>query len=336
MQDYKSEQQFVENIDEKNIHGVELTTIDSEEEYLKNADATKIIRKMDWKILPVMSILYLMSFLDRTNIGNAKVAGLVKELKITDKQYLLTLTCFFFTYAAVEVPSNLILKRVGAKVWLPAIMILWGCVCIGMGFVKGYEGLLTARIFLGLAEGGLFPGVTWYLTTWYPRSKMSLRIAIFFSAATIAGAFGGLLAYGLQHLNGKDHIAGWQWIFIVEGLLTVAVAFGAYFFIPNVPSQAHWLTPDEQKIMKYKIDHDGDTVVPYDNSFQWKYVQRGFTEWKLWLNLLQYLGSLVPLYSVSLSLPSIVKGMGYETVDAAQLHTIPVYIVACAVVLIAS
>lgn len=182
----------------------------------------------------------------------------------------------------------------------------------------------------------LFPGITYYLTTWYPRSKMAFRIAIFFSAATIAGAFGGLLAYALQHLDGRNHLAGWQWIFIVEGVLTVAVAFAAYFFIPNIPSQAHWLTPDEQKIMKYKIDHDGDVAVPFDDEFDWKYVRRGLGEWKLWLNLLQYLGSLVPLYSVSLSLPSIVKGLGYKTIDSAQLHTIPVYIVACAAVLFAS
>lgn len=336
MAQYKSEHQYIENIDEKNVHGVEITSIESENDYLRDADASKIIRKMDWKILPVMSVLYLMSFLDRTNIGNAKVAGLVKELHITDKEYLLTLTMFFFPYALVEVPSNLVLKKVGAKIWLPTIMVLWGVVCLGMGFVDGFKGLLTARIFLGLAEGGLFPGITWYLTTWYPRSKMSLRIAVFFSAATIAGAFGGLLAYGLQHLNKKRHLAGWQWIFIVEGALTVAVAIGAYFFIPNIPSQAHWLTPEEQKIMKYKIEHDGATAVPFDDSFQWKYVRRAFGEWKLHLNLLQYLGSLVPLYSVSLSLPSIVKGMGYETVDQAQLHTIPVYIVACAVVLAAS
>lgn len=150
----KPEHSFIENVDEKNVVGTEVSSIDTEDEYLKNADATKIIRKMDWKILPVMSVLYLMSFLDRTNIGNAKVAGLVKELKLTDLEYNLSLTCFFFTYAAVEVPSNLMLKHIGAKLWLPIIMVLWGVCCIGLGFVKGFETLLTTRIFLGLAEGG--------------------------------------------------------------------------------------------------------------------------------------------------------------------------------------
>lgn len=208
-------------------------------------------------------------------------------------------------------------------------MMLWGICCIGLGFVRNFDELLATRILLGLAEGGLFPGVTYYLTTWYPRSRIALRIAIFFSAATIAGAFGGLLAFALQKMAGIEKLKGWQWIFIIEGVMTCAVALGAYFFIPNTPAEAHWLTEDEQKIMRYKIAHDGGVEVPFDDSFDWKYVRRGVMDWKLHLNLLMYLGSLVSLYSVSLSLPSIVKGLGYKTVDSAQLHTIPVYIVAC-------
>lgn len=227
-----------------------------------------------------------------------------------------------------------------------------GACCLGMGFVQKFDELLVARLMLGLAEGGLFPGVTYYLTTWYPRSKIALRIAIFFSAATIAGAFGGLLAYALQNLDGKDHLKGWQWIFMfvlrtsemcslltrdsVEGLITCIVAFGAYFVIPNTPAEAHWLSEHERNVMKEQIAHDGHNETPFDDTFKWKYVRQGVTDWKLWLNLIQYFASLMTLYSVSLSLPSIVKGLGYKSVGSAQLHTVPVYIVACFCVVAAS
>lgn len=174
------------------------------------------------------------------------------------------------------------------------------------------------------------------MTTFYPRSMIAVRVAIFFSAATIAGAFGGLLAYALQKLNGKGDLSGWQWIFIIEGIITVAVAVGAYFCIPKDPESAHWLTHDERMTMKYRIDHDGDLRVPMDDSYKTEYVVAALTDWKLYVNFIQYFCTLVPLYSVALSLPSILRDLGFTTVDSAQLHTVPVYIVACVFVVIAA
>lgn len=199
-------------------------SFEAQEHSNRASSFNQILRKMDWHILPVMSLLYLASFLDRTNIGNAKIAGLVKELGLTGYQYDMSVTVFFFSYALIEMPSNLALKSVGAKLWLPIIMTFWGLVCVSMGFVSNYTTLLVCRIFLGLFEGGLFPGyavffvvydlfssssVTYYLSLWYPRSMIALRVALFFSAATIAGAFGGLLAYALEHLDGDLKLSGW-------------------------------------------------------------------------------------------------------------------------------
>jgi MFS family permease len=325
--------EFIENVSEDKVGSVDQ---EGDIQYYKNYDISAIIRKMDLRILPVMSALYLMSFLDRTNIGNAKIAGLATDLKLRPALYNWSVTAFFFTYCIIEAPSNLLLKRFGAKVWLPFIMVCWAACCIGLGFVTDFNTLLITRLALGLAEGGLFPGVAFYLTTWYPRSLIAFRIAIFFSAATIAGGFGGLLAYGFQHMDGLAGLAGWQWIFIMEGILTAIVAIGAYFLIPNNPQAAHWLKPEERQIMAWRIAHDGDLRVPMDDEFKWVYVVQALTDWKLYLNLVTYWGAAVPLYSVALTLPSIVKGLGYTTIDSAQLHTVPVYIVGCVFVVLAA
>lgn len=151
------------------------------------------------------------------NIGNAKIEGLQEDLNLTDDQYNWCLTAFFFTYAAFEVPSNLMLKKVRPSIWLPAIMVAWGVVMTLMGIVRNYTGLLTARIFLGVTEAGLFPGVAYYLTNWYKREEMQLRQALFFSAASVAGAFSGLLAFAIGKMSGIAGLHGWQWIFILEG-----------------------------------------------------------------------------------------------------------------------
>jgi sugar phosphate permease len=131
-----------------------------------NVDPQKTLRKMDIRLIPMLAVLYLLSFLDRGNIGNAKIQGLQTDLGLTGSQYNLCATVFFFTYCAFEIPSNLLLKRFKPSIWLPSIMVAWGTVMTLMGLVKSYHGLLIARLFLGVAEAGLYPGVAYYLTMW--------------------------------------------------------------------------------------------------------------------------------------------------------------------------
>ncbi|ODQ51705.1 MFS general substrate transporter [Saitoella complicata NRRL Y-17804] len=290
----------------------------------------KLLRKIDLRILPVMALLYLFSFLDRTNIGNAKIDGLVDELKLTNMQYNLCLTVFFFTYAAFEIPSNLCLKKWGAKRWIPFIMFWWGIVMTLMSLCQSYEGLLGARLALGLAEAGLFPGVTYYMTTWYKRSEIQFRVGVFFSAATIAGAFGGLLAYGIGKmagLGGWEH--GWRWIFAIEGIATVLLAIASYWMISDSPMKAKYLTPSEAQMLVDRVKYDGVAMAtPMPEEFQWKYVVDGICDWKVIASLFIYWGSITPLYGIALFLPSIIKGLGYAT-TTAQLLTVPVYTAAC-------
>lgn len=189
------------------------------------AATKRLLRKIDWRLIPFLALLYLLSFLDRTNIGNARLDTLEEDLGMskTSLQYNHALAIFFPFYVAAEVPSNMAMKKFRPSIWIPIIMVAWGLCTTLMGIVHNYTGLMVARAFLGAAEGGLFPGVTYYITMWYRRHECGLRMAIFFSAATAAGAFGGLLARGIMEMRGVAGLSGWQWIFILEGILTVLV-----------------------------------------------------------------------------------------------------------------
>jgi len=151
--------------------------------------------------------------------------------------YNIALAVFFPTYVIAEIPSNMMIKRYGAKMWLTAIMVIWSVIVIAMGFVTNFSGLVVARTFLGLAEGGLFPGVSYYITTWYRRHECGLRLALFFSAATAAGAFGGLFAAAIGRMVGVGGRSGWSWIFLLEGILTLVVAGAAYWVLVDTPAK---------------------------------------------------------------------------------------------------
>lgn len=155
----------------------------------------KLLRKLDWRLLPGVSLLYLVSFLDRSNVANARLEGLTTDLGMTGNEYLTGLTVFFIGYISLEVVWNLILKRIGPRIWLPAVTIVWGIVTTLQGVLVNKVGFFVIRTALGISEGALFPGVVFYLSMWYKREERTYRVALFFSAASLAGAFGGILAY---------------------------------------------------------------------------------------------------------------------------------------------
>lgn len=256
---------------DSNSTGVEVDT--------SNVDPQKTLRKMDRRLIPMLAVLYLLSFLDRGNIGNAKIQGLQTELHLSGSQYNLCATVFFFTYSAFEIPSNLLLKRFRPSIWLPSIMVAWGTVMTLMGLVRNYHGLLVARSFLGVAEAGLYPGVAYYLTMWYCTEELAFRQGLFFSAASVAGAFSGLLAYAIAKMDGVGGYAGWRWIFILEGLLTIVVAVISFFVLYDFPETASFLTTEEKAWVIYRLKYQGSRnsgrLVAESNRFEWRYVVEG-------------------------------------------------------------
>ncbi|KAH0442998.1 major facilitator superfamily transporter [Colletotrichum camelliae] len=298
---------------------------DPERSGFDQAATKRLLRKMDWALIPFLALLYLLSFLDRTNIGNARLAGIETDLGMKGLDYNVALSVFFPWYVAAEIPSNLAMKRFRPSIWIPSIMIAWGICCTLMGLVHNYAGLLAARMALGLAEGGLFPGITYYITMWYRRHECGFRMAIFFSAATAAGAFGGLLARGIVEMKGVGGKPGWAWIFILEGIITLAVAIAAFFIMNDYPATAKFLTTAEKEEVTRRLEQDRSALA---DEFDMAYFWDALKDWKIWVHMLITIGIYTPLYSYSLFLPTIVQGLGY-TNNTAQLMTVPPYVVAC-------
>lgn len=293
----------------------------------------KLYRKIDRRIMPILALLYLLSFMDRSNIGNARLNGLERDLNMSSAQYNLALSCFFITYCFCEVPANLVLKKTRPSYWLGGLTMVWGIVMTLMGVTTSFGGLVGARLALGIAEAGLFPGVILYISLWYPRHISQSRVAFFFGAATLAGAFSGLLAYGIGHMAGVGGKGGWAWIFILEGLITVLAGVLAIFTISDYPATSKWLTPEEREWVAWRLATDGSSVGE-GHDVKSKYIWAAFKDWQTYVATLYYMGVVVPLYSISLFMPTLIRAFGKFSTPQVQLLTIPVYFVACVFVLV--
>ncbi|TLD11714.1 hypothetical protein PspLS_11790 [Pyricularia sp. CBS 133598] len=294
----------------------------SDTEGVGEVNEKALLRKIDWKLLPAVGILYLLSFLDWSNVGNARIEGLLDDLGMSGDQYLTGLTIYFVGYVIFEIPCNIILKRTTPQLWLPTLTVAWGIVATLMGIVTNPAGFLAARFFLGVTESGLFPGVVYYFSMWYQRRERQYRIALFFSGAALAGAFGGILAWGIGHMRGVVWDNSWRWIFILEGIATVIVAFAAYFFIQNYPDTATFLSPAEKRTIHARLAADSDATL--DERFNWANVTAALRDPACWLYGLGFHTVSLPLYTLSLFLPTIIANLGY-TSAVAQLLTIPPY-----------
>ncbi|KAK4459420.1 major facilitator superfamily domain-containing protein [Cladorrhinum samala] len=288
----------------------------------------RLLWKLDMKLMPWLCFLYLLAFLDRTNIGNAKIAGLSKDLGLSPQSYNATLTIFFVSYAIFEPVTNILLKKYRPSVFIPIIIVSWGACMLGMGFVKNWSGLMAARWFLGLAEAGLFPGVTYYLSCWYKRSEFGLRAAIFFSAAAISGSFGGLLAAAIEKMHGTANLPGWAWIFILEGLLTILAGIASFWMVHDFPDEATFLSEEDRRRVIHRLKADKQSSAEHE-AYSNKALWDSLKDWKMWVGMVIYMGCDMPLYAFSLFLPTIIADMGWnDSVIRAQLMSVPPYVAA--------
>ncbi|KAG6840574.1 hypothetical protein C0991_005763 [Blastosporella zonata] len=250
---------------------------------VSGVDEKKLLRKIDLALIPWLSLLYLLSFLDRTSIGNAKLYNLETDLHITDMQYLLALTIFFISYALFEVPSNIFLKRLRPSIWLSFLMLGWGVMMTLQGVVHNFGGLMGMRWMLGLFEAGLFPGVNYYLSCWYKRSEFGIRAAIFFSAASVSGAFGGLLAAAISKMEGVGGKPAWAWIFILEGLVTVIAGILSFWIIQDFPDTAKFLSEAERTVVIRRLQGDNQFSAAGGEKLEMKYIWTAIRDWKSWV-----------------------------------------------------
>ncbi|KAI0692599.1 MFS general substrate transporter [Cerioporus squamosus] len=291
---------------------------------LTAAQERRLWRKVDWHIMPIITIMYLSSFVDRSNIGNAKLQGLLTQLDLTGNRYNIALTLWFLSYNVFAVPANLVLKKFRPSRWLPGITVLWGITTTLMGLVKNYPQLVGVRTCLGIAEAGLAPGVFFYLSMWYPRQMLQTRMGLFWGGATLAGAFSGLLAFVISFMAGTAGLEGWSWIFIIEGMATVVVGIVAFFVLVDFPDTARFLTPEERAFVVHRKKYDRSSVGE-DEHFAVRHVWAALTDWQVWLLSLINMSVIAPVYGISLFLPSIINGFGFNT-TISQLLTVPPYV----------
>ncbi|KAK6581861.1 hypothetical protein PZA11_005558 [Diplocarpon coronariae] len=241
----------------------------------------KLVRKLDLHIVPVVMVLYLLSFLDRVNVGNARLYNLEADLGMHGNMYQTAISLLFVTYIICEVPSNLVLKKFTPSRWISFITTSWGIVATLGGVVQNFGGLIAIRLVLGAVEAGLFPGLAVYLTFFYTKRELAVRIGYLFVSSALAGGFGGLLAYGIGHMDGLAGQSGWRWIFIIEGIPTVFMGIATMWLLPDSPETAYFLTEEDRKMMKVRTSCEyGQTAAAQE--FSKKDMIKGFTDWKCW------------------------------------------------------
>ncbi|KAL6243182.1 hypothetical protein RBB50_009733 [Rhinocladiella similis] len=292
----------------------------------------RLVWKFDLRILPTLAVMYLFNSLDKSNLGNAKTAGLEDDLGLKGDQYNLILSIFFVPYVLTAPFLGIAGKRYGPSRVLPIMMLCFGFFTLMVVAAKNFGGILALRWFLGMAESAFFPLVIYYQTTFYRRGELARRLAIFYAAQSIASAFGGLLSYGVFQIH-SGSLANWRYLFIIEGSCSMLFAIFAFWYLPYDAQSAKFLTPEEKQLAFYRIQVDSSSVVGEKFNFRSAVaILKHPTSWII-LGIEICLG--VPLQSVSLFLPVIVKRLGYSTVKT-NLYTVAPNVSGAAMLLILS
>lgn len=284
-----------------------------------------LIRKMDLRVCPWVMLVYLVSFLDRVNVGNARLYGLEADLGMKGSQFQTAVSVLFVTYLFFEVPSNLVIKKLRPSRYIAFITFAWGVIATLTGIVQSYGGLIACRLILGVFEAGLFPGMAVYLTFWYTRKELALRIGYLFVSSALAGAFGGLLATAIGQMDGVAGLRGWRWILIIEGIPSVILGCLIPLVLADDPDSAKWLTDEEKAyIRERKLRQQGENTDA--QKFHWSDVRKCFKDPKVYAFAAGQFGCDTMLYGFSTFLPTIIQQLGHWTTTQTQLLTVPCYV----------
>jgi D-galactonate transporter len=262
-------------------------------------------RKVTWRLLPLLFCSYVLAYLDRVNVGFAKLQ-MQDDLGFSDTVYGIGAGVFFLGYFLFEVPSNLILERVGAKIWIARIMVLWGLLSSATMFVTGEKTFYALRFALGVAEAGFFPGIILYLTYWYTRKHRARMVAGFMTAITLSGVIGGPVSgWILSSLSGVSGLAGWQWLYLLEGLPSIGAGLLVLWLLDDGPSKAKWLTEEERDLLSRRVREDERLKVEEEAGHL--RLADAFRSGRLWLLALVYFCIVMGLYGISFWLPQILS-----------------------------
>ena len=288
----------------------------------------RTLRKITWRIVPFIMILYLIAYIDRVNIGFAAIT-MKEDLGFTASILGFGAGIFFLGYFLFEVPSNIILHKVGARIWIARVMVTWGIIAGGMAFVESSTSFYVMRFLLGVAEAGFFPGIILYLSYWFPARNRAGVIALFMAAAPIATAIGSPISAALLEMHGIMGLAGWQWMFLIEAVPAVIQGVVVFFYMTDRPEKAAWLKPDEREwLVKTMQAEDANKGGQQQHS-----ILRGLANPRVLALALIYFGTSAGLYTLGIWAPQIIKELGVSSMTVGLLNAIPPIISVVAMIL---
>ena len=292
-------------------------------------DLRATLRKVSRRLIPFLFLLYVAAYLDRINVGFAQLQ-MKNALGFSDSVYGLGAGIFFIGYFLFEVPSNLILARVGARVWIARIMITWGLISSAMALVHSPASFYVLRFLLGAAEAGFFPGIIYYLGSWFPAAERAAAVSRFMTATAIAGVIGGPMSAALFGLDGFAGVAGWQWIFIAEGIPSVVLGVTVLFYLTERPDEARWLTAEERLALGARIRAEAETIAARGET-----LRSALLHPIVWCLAALYFSLIIGFYSISFWTPQIIASFSaLDRVEVALVSAIPFVAAAIAMVIV--
>lgn len=288
-----------------------------------------VIRKVTMRLMPYMFLMYIFNYLDRTNLSFARIK-FQGDLHMSDTAFGVGAGIFFAGYFLFEVPSNLVMQRVGARKWMARIMVSWGIISSAMMFTNSTMTFYTLRFLLGVAEAGFFPGMILYLTYWFPAVERARAVARFMTATALAGAFGGPVSgLLLSGMDGVGRLKGWQWLFLVEGIPSFILGFVTYFYLTDRPEQAHWLSADEKECLRLRLSKEEDRRQTQQRTGLIDAFRNPRTRQVSGICVI----AAIAIYCYFL-LPKVLSGSGWSTLAVSLVSTIPYLIAIIAMIVV--
>ena len=268
--------------------------------------------KVAQKLIPFLFLCYVVAFLDRVNVGFAKLQ-MQSALGFSDVVYGLGAGMFFIGYFFFEVPSNIILHRVGARAWIARIMVTWGVISGGMMFIQTETQFYVMRFLLGIAEAGFFPGIILYLTYWFPGSRRTKVIALFMTAIAISNVIGAPVSGAImQYMQGMGGLRGWEWLFLLEGIPSVVVGFLVFVFLPDGPKHAPWLDEREKAFIVHEVAMDDAAKEELGKGHS---LWDAFSDYRVWSLAVVYFSGVICFYAINFWMPTIIQELGVDKKD---------------------
>ncbi|RMJ13886.1 hypothetical protein CDV36_006447 [Fusarium kuroshium] len=278
-----------------------------DESVIDPTEDKRLVRRIDFRVLPWICITYALSLIDRTNIAAARIVGMEADLNLTGNQFNVALLVFFITYLVTEIPSNIVIKAVGTQSYLTVLIASWGAIAMCFGFF----------------EGGFNPACIYLISCWYKRYEVQQRLAIWFVFGSVVSGFTDVISYGLSLMEGQRGLRGWSWVFIIPGAITVAVAIPIFFFVAEFPEKAKWLTAEERVMIQRRLA--GDQGEDVEGKGTMKSFLEAALDWKVYVISLMLMLPTATTYALSFFSPSILASFGFS-VTLSQVLTTPPYI----------